>query len=303
LPAFRHHEAEGPIPARAGVGLKAPHYAEIVEMLPDVGFFEFHPENYFGVGGDIGGGPSHRYLQAIAGHYPLSMHGVGLSLGSDAPLDEDHLRALKALAGRYAPALVSEHLSWSFSNGVFMNDLLELPLTGATLAHVASRIGRVQDALGRQILIENPSSYLSYEISDMDEPRFLNELAERSGCGILLDVNNVYVSAVNVGLDAEAYIAAIDVRHIGEIHLAGHARRRVQGVDVLIDDHGAKVDDAVWALFERLIGRTGPVPALVEWDTDVPALEVLLAEVGKANAIMSGATVPPHRGDAHVDAA
>ncbi|MBT3239015.1 MAG: DUF692 domain-containing protein [Rhodospirillaceae bacterium] len=270
-----------PPPASVGVGLKAVHFKEIIDTRPDLGFFEVHTENYMG-----DGGPTHHYLEAIAEHYPLSMHGVGLSLGSSAPLNKEHLRAVRDVVDRYRPALVSEHLSWCMADGVFLNDLLELPLTKATLDLVTDRVAAFQDAVGRKVLVENPSSYLAYDINEISEADFLNELARRSGCGLLLDVNNVFVSSRNLDFRPEDYIDAINPDAVGEIHLAGHSITRHEGRDIHIDDHGSVVTDAVWALYSRALSRTGPVPSLIEWDTDIPELSVLLSEAAKANTFM-----------------
>ncbi|MHA1597227.1 MAG: MNIO family bufferin maturase [Alphaproteobacteria bacterium] len=269
-----------PIPATAGIGLKAAHYNGVLETRPSVGFFEVHTENYMGAGG-----PTHHYLEAIAEHYPLSMHGVGLSLGSADALDRDHLRAVREVVDRYNPALVSEHLSWSFSDGIFLNDLLELPLTQETLNLVTDHVSEFQDTLGRKVLIENPSSYLAYVSNGMSEPDFLNELTGRSGCGLLLDVNNVYVSSRNLDFSPEGYIDAIAPNIVGEIHLAGHSVTRHAGHDIHIDDHGSPVSDAVWDLYARALGHLGAIPSLIEWDTDVPDLSVLLGEASKADKI------------------
>jgi len=269
------------IPSLAGVGLKARHYREIIDTLPSLGWFEVHSENYL-----CAGGPPHRFLEAVRRDYPISMHGIGLSLGSAEGLDRNHLARIRALADRYQPGLVSEHLSWSFAGGVFLNDLLPLPLTGETLALVSDNVSMMQDTLQRQILIENPSTYLRYIHSPIPEPEFLIALAGRTGCGILLDVNNVYVSARNTGLDAGAYIDQIPAHLIGEVHLAGHAVNTHQGKKIYIDDHGSRVAHPVWELFRRLIGRTGPKPALIEWDTGVPELDALMEEAEKADAIL-----------------
>ena len=271
-----------PIPATTGIGLKAVHFHEIIAARPSVGWFEVHTENYMGAGG-----PTHHYLETIAEHYPLSMHGVGLSLGSTDPLDRDHLHAIRDVVDRYNPALVSEHLSWSFADGIFLNDLLELPLTSETLELVSDRVSQFQDTIKRRVLIENPSSYLAYAANEMSEPDFLNELAGRSGCGLLLDVNNVYVSSRNLDFSPEDYIDAIAPDYVGEIHLAGHSVTRHKGRDIHIDDHGAPVAAAVWDLYRRALAHCGPVPSLIEWDTDVPDLSVLLAEAAKADKIMT----------------
>ncbi len=275
--------ASGAIPARAGVGLKAEHYADILDTRPDIGWFEVHPENYMGAGG-----PPHAYLTRIRELYPLSLHGVGLSIGSDGPLDIDHLVRVKALIDRYQPGLFSEHLAWSTHDGMFFNDLLPLPYTQATLARVCEHIDEVQSFTGRQMLLENPSTYVQFAQSEMSEIEFLGEIARRTGCGLLLDVNNVHVGATNHDYDAAAYIDAFPVEHVGEIHLGGHARQQDDaGAPLLIDDHGRETDDAVWALYRRLIARAGCRPTLVEWDNDIPAWPTLFAEAQAAEAIMA----------------
>jgi len=270
------------IPARMGLGLKAEHYRDILETLPDLGFFEIHAENYMGAGG-----PPHRYLEAIRARYPLSLHGVGLSIGGPSDLDRAHLGRLRALNERYAPGLFSEHLAWSTHDAGYLNDLLPLPYTAATLERVVSHIGQAQEAMGRQMLLENPSSYLAFDESEFDEPDFIREVARRSGCGLLLDINNVFVSARNLKADPAAYIESYPLERVQEIHLAGHDRS-VDGIgeELLIDAHGSPVDSAVWDLFERVIGRTGPLPTLIERDNLVPPLAELLAEAGRADAAL-----------------
>jgi uncharacterized protein (UPF0276 family) len=270
------------VPARAGVGLKACHVATILRDRPEIGWFEVHPENYMGAGG-----PPHRHLAAIRECYPLSLHGVGLSIGGAGELDRDHLRRLGDLVRRYRPGLFSEHLAWSSHDEGYFNDLLPLPYTKETLQRVAEHVEQVQEALGRRILIENPSTYVRFAVSDMSEIAFLTELVHRTGCGLLLDVNNVHVQATNHGFDAAAYIDAFPVAHVGEIHLAGHAHETDDlGEALLIDTHDRPVDSIVWDLFARAVARTGPVPTLIEWDADVPDWPVLHAEAKRAEAIM-----------------
>lgn len=269
-----------PLPAAAGIGLKARHGAQLVDDRPPVAFVEIHAENYMGAGG-----PPHRWLSAIREHYPVSVHGVGLSLGGASPLDAEHLAALARVVERCRPALVSEHLAWSQSDGVHLNDLLPIPYTPATLDHVAARIGRVQDRLRRPILIENPSAYIRYADSPIPEPEFLAELAWRTGCGILLDLNNLFVCAGNIGLDPLAYLDALPAAAVGEYHLAGHHRRQLpDGSEIRIDDHGSRVAPEVWALYRAAVVRIGPRPTLIEWDTDVPPLDVLCDEAWRADA-------------------
>ncbi len=271
----------GPIPARAGIGLRAEHYDAVLETRPPVGWLEVHSENYFGAGGK-----PLDYLERIRAHYPLSLHGVGLSIGSTDPLDHRHLAKLKNLIRRFEPALVSEHLSWGSVGGRYLNDLLPLPYTEEALYHLVARVARVQDALGRSILIENPSSYLQYVESAIPEWAFLVELAERTGCGVLLDVNNVYVSARNHGFDAGAYLRAIPRHVVREIHLAGFTVNRCDDGEILIDTHNRPVWPAVWALFRQAVHRFGRIPTLIEWDTDLPELAVLVDEARRADAIL-----------------
>lgn len=279
--------ARGPhIPDRAGVSFKADHNEQILDTTPNVGWFEVHPENYM-----VAGGPRHAMLTAIRERYPLSLHGVALSLAGAEPLDGNHLRALRALIDRYEPGLVSEHLAWSAHGSHYFADLLPVPLSQEALEQVCRNVDQTQEVLGRQILIENPSNYLTLEGSDIPEPDFLSEVASRTGCRLLFDVNNVYVSSRNVGYDAEAYVDSADAELIGEVHLAGHAVDRNGPETLLIDDHGAVVDDPVWALYERLIARVGPKPTLIEWDTNVPDWQTLYGEALKADQIL-GAYLP-----------
>ena len=271
----------GPIPARAGIGLRAEHYDAVLETRPPVGWLEVHSENYFGAGGK-----PLDYLERIRAHYPLSLHGVGLSIGSTDPLDQRHLASLKHLIRRFEPALVSEHLSWSSVGGRYFNDLLPLPYTEEALDHMVGRVAQVQDVLGRQILIENPSSYLQYVESAIPEWEFLVELAARAGCGMLLDVNNIYVSARNHGFDAGAYLRAIPRHLVREIHLAGFTVNRFDGGEILIDTHNRPVWPAVWALYRQAVRRFGQIPTLIEWDTELPELAVLVDEARRADAVL-----------------
>jgi len=272
----------GPIPARAGIGLRAPHSEEFFATRPAAAWLEVHSENYF-----ADGGLAVAQLERIRRDYPLSLHGVGLSLGSTDPLNEEHLAKLKRAVERFTPTLVSEHLCWVSAGGVYLHDLLPLPYTEEALAHVVARIARTQEYLGRQILVENVSSYLEFEHSSIPEWEFLREAAARSGCGILLDVNNVYVSAVNHGFDPRRYLEAIPAKDVGEIHLAGYSERRVDGTALLIDTHDRPVTDPVWELYARALELTGPKPTLIEWDSDLPALSVLLTEAAKADAMLA----------------
>jgi hypothetical protein len=281
----RHAPGSGdPIPARAGIGLRAGHYRDLAETLPDIGWIEVHGENYMGAGGS-----PRRWLAAFRERYPVSLHGIGLSLGTAGPLDTRHLARLAALADWIAPGLVSEHLSWSAANGAFLDDLLPLPYTEESLAVFAAHVAEMQDALGRRVLIENPSAYMRYTHSTIPEIEFLNAVCDRTGCRVLLDVNNAYVSALNLGFDPAAYLDAVPAERIGEIHLAGHRETDVDGRTLRIDDHGSRVRPEVWALYERVIERVGPIPTLIEWDSDLPALSVLLDEAARADRIMARA--------------
>ena len=288
----RGFACDGRIPARAGVGLKADHYATILETRPDIGWFEVHPENYMG-----DGGPPHRYLTAIREKYPLSLHGVGLSIGTAGALDGVHLARLKRLVERYQPGQFSEHLAWSTHDEGFYNDLLPLPYTDETLATVCEHIDNVQTVVGRRMLLENPATYVVFEESTYDEIDFLSEIVRRTGCGLLLDVNNVYVSCTNHNRDAEDYIDRFPIEYVGEIHLAGHAEDADDvGGRLLIDTHDRHVVDDVWRLYERVIARKGPCPTLVEWDNDIPDWPVLFAEAAAAEAILQDASTGRSQG-------
>ncbi|ASG23804.1 DUF692 domain-containing protein [Nitrospirillum viridazoti] len=278
-----------------GIGLKARHTAELLARRPSLRFLEVHAENYMSAGG-----PAHRWLTALREAYPVSIHGVGLSLGGAEPLDADHLADLAALVDRYQPELVSEHLAWCRIDGTYLNDLLPIPYTDASLSLVADHIDQTQTALRRRILVENPSSYTAFPESDWDEAAFLAELARRTGCGILLDVNNIHVSAHNVGLDARAYLAALPAGAVGEIHVAGHEPVEHDGRAVLLDTHGAPVTAAVWDLYRQALTRFGPIPTLVERDANIPPLAELLAEAATADGI---AEVLPGKDGAHAHAA
>ena len=264
-------------PSRAGIGLRTPHYQPIIASRPDVAFLEVHSENFFGDGGQ-----PLKYLQRFREDYAVSTHGVGLSLGSTDALNREHLRKLKRLVDWIEPALISEHLCWVGVKGRFLNDLMPLPYTSESLDHIVSRVNEVQDYLRRDIMIENVSSYLEFSESTIPEWEFVREVSQRSGCKILLDVNNIYVNATNHDFDARAYLDAIPIGSVGEIHLAGFEDTG----DILIDTHGAAVSDDVWRLYEHAIARFGHVPTLIEWDTDIPALAVLLNEAQKATAIL-----------------
>jgi uncharacterized protein (UPF0276 family) len=267
----------------AGTGLKPEHAEDIFGQPRQVDFFEIHAENYMGRGG-----PPHDLLRRIRADYPLSIHGVGLSIGGTAALDRGHLARLKRLTAVYQPALFSEHLAWSTHDGVFLNDLLPLPYNEISLAHVCAHVDQVQDSLGMKMLLENPSTYVAFGATTMTEIQFLSEVAQRTGCGLLLDVNNVHVSAVNHGFDATAYVDAFPMQHVGEFHLAGFAEDRdSQGARLLIDDHGQPVSNVVWDLYCRALTRICPAPTLIEWDNDVPPFDTLAGEVARARQLMA----------------
>ena len=273
------------LPPRAGVGFKPVHFRDILAAAQPIGFFEVHAENYMGAGG-----PPHAQLGALRERYALSVHGVGLSIGSTAPLDREHLARLKTLWARYQPQSFSEHLAWSSHGGVYFNDLLPLPYTPQTLVRVAEHIDEVQTALGRIMLLENPSSYLRLAESVIPEVDFLAELARRTGCGLLLDVNNVFVSATNNGTDPRSYLDAFPLDRVKEIHLGGHARETDDaGGALLIDAHGSPVMDEVWMLYAGVVARIGPVATLIEWDNDVPDWATLVAQAVAAEEILAGA--------------
>jgi uncharacterized protein len=272
-----------PIAGRAGTSFKPEHLPAILAEGAQEGFFEVHAENYMGAGG-----PPHAALARIRRDHPVSLHGVCMSIGGPAPLDRDHLARFAALVERYEPALVSEHLAWSTHATTFFNDLLPLPYTEATLAHVADHIDEVQETIGRPILLENPSTYLVFRDSTYAETAFLREVVRRSGCGLLLDVANVFVSAANHGFAATDYLAGFPLEHVGEIHLAGHkAQADDEGEPLLIDSHDGPVPDPVWALYAGVIARAGPVATLVEWDSDVPDWPILKAEATAARTILA----------------
>jgi uncharacterized protein (UPF0276 family) len=269
------------IPAKAGIGLRFPHHQAVVDTRPEVAWLEVHTENY------MGGGTSLRYLETIRRDYPLSLHSVGVSLGSAEDLDAAYLERVRRVVERFEPGLVSEHLSWSVVGGTYLADLLPLPMTEEALDVVCRHVEQVQAFLKRRILVENPSTYLRFRHSTIPEWEFLAKVAERTGCGILCDVNNIYVSACNHGWDASAYIAALPPAAVGEIHLAGHAVKKLDGGRALrIDDHGSRVAPQVWALYTEALARFGPVPTLIEWDTNLPPLEVLLEEAARAAAVL-----------------
>ena len=272
----------GGLPAKPGTGYKPQHFAAILQDAGPVGWLEIHAENYMGNGGRPLG-----QLRHLAERFPISVHGVGLSIGGEGPLDRDHLMRLKHLVGWLNPASFSEHLAWSTHDGVYLNDLLPLPYTPATLARVCDHIDQVQEVTGRRMLLENPSTYVVFTETAMDEVEFLAQIAQRTGCGLLLDVNNVYVSGTNQHYDPVAYLDAFPLSHVGEIHLGGHDEDfDDQGRRLLIDSHGAEVVDPVWALYAHVIAKAGPRPTLIEWDNDVPDWPVLMAEAARAARIL-----------------
>ncbi|MFN3577275.1 MAG: DUF692 family multinuclear iron-containing protein [Tabrizicola sp.] len=270
------------LPAKPGVGYKPQHFAAIMADPTPVAWLEVHAENYMGAGGR-----PLAQLRHLAERFPISVHGVGLSIGGEGPLDRDHLKRLKDLCGWLNPASFSEHLAWSTHDGAYLNDLLPLPYTAATLARVADHVDEVQEVLGRRMLLENPSTYLAFAETAMDEVDFLAEVARRTGCGLLLEVNNVHVSGTNRNHDPLDYLDAFPLHLVGEIHLGGHHEDRDdRGCRLLIDSHGAEVADPVWSLFARVIRRAGTIPTLIEWDNDVPDWPVLAAEAARAARIL-----------------
>jgi uncharacterized protein (UPF0276 family) len=274
---------------KSGVGLKAQHYRTVLDSRPAAGFFEVHAENFMGAGG-----PPHRYLEAIRGHYPLSIHGVGLNIGGSQPLDRTHLQRLKQLLDRYEAALFSEHLAWSSHGGLFLNDLLPLPYTPAMLDLVCNHIDETQAVLGRRMLLENPSTYVTFSESTMTEEAFIAAIARRTGCGLLLDVNNAYVSSVNQRRDPARYLDQYPLQYVEQFHLAGFAETHAPaGERLLIDTHGDRVHAEVWQLYADVVSRAPAAPTLVEWDNEVPELQTLLAEAHKADAIVASVRTSP----------
>ena len=272
----------GNLPPRAGLGLKPQHFQEILDQAPDIGFFEVHAENYM-----VAGGAFHHFLGKIRERYPLSLHGVGLSIGGAGPLDEAHLDRLAGLIERYQPQRFSEHLAWSSHEQVFFNDLLPVVYDQATLARVCEHVERVQNRLQRQLLLENPASYVEFACSSMDEAQFIGAVVARTGCGLLLDVNNLYVSCINHRRDPLLYLNSLPLAAVAQIHMAGFAEDQDGlGERLLIDSHGAPVDQAVWALYEQLLQLIGPQPTLLERDNQVPAFSVLLAEAQQAEQLL-----------------
>jgi uncharacterized protein (UPF0276 family) len=271
------------LPDGAGIGLRTFHHHEFARRRPDVGWIEVHTENV------LGGGPVVDLLFDLRRDYPVSLHGVGLSLGSAEGLDATHLARIADLARRLEPAAISEHVSWSITGGVYFNDLIPLPYDREALRTITENVQQFQDMLGRQVMVENPSTYLTYSRSEMSEPEFLAELCDKAGCGLLLDVNNVFVSAENHGFDPKAYLAGIANLTIGEIHLSGHHLRRIGNRTIRIDDHGSPVADQVWSLYRNALELIGPRPTLIEWDSALPELDVLIGEAEKARNCLNGA--------------
>ena len=277
------------LPPRAGLGLKTEHFREVLGAQPDIGFFEVHAENYM-----VAGGPFHHFLGLIREQYPLSLHGVGLSIGGEGPLDAQHLQRLAELIERYQPHSFSEHLAWSSHGPVFLNDLLPLAYDTPTLNRVCEHIDQVQNTLKRPMLLENPATYLEFQRSTINEADFISEVIRRTGCGLLLDVNNVYVSSINHRRDPLTYINALPLHAVGEIHLAGFAEDTDSlGDRLLIDDHGAPIDNAVWSLYLRVLERVGPRATLIERDNHLPAFSVLHAEARQADELLLCAEVRP----------
>lgn len=272
--AINHH-----LPLRAGTGLKPQHFSTIIDDQPDIGFFEVHAENYL-----VAGGPLHHYLQRIRRHYPLSIHGVGMSIGGQAPLNRAHLEEVSRLVQHYQPAAFSEHLAWSTHQTHFLNDLLPLPYTKETLLRVCSHIDQVQEKLKRTILFENPATYVEFAASTWSETAFLTEILSRTGCGLLLDINNLHISSINHHYDAVTMLQELPTEHVGEIHLAGHTQSLdSMGAPLLIDSHDCQVSDPVWALYKTALRHTGPVATIIEWDSNIPAFSVLMEEVQRAD--------------------
>jgi uncharacterized protein (UPF0276 family) len=287
------------LPAQAGIGLRTPHHAEVLSLRPEIAWLEVHSENFFASGGE-----SRHFIDVIAERYPLSLHGVGLSLGSSDALNRDHLDKLKALADRVKPAAISEHLCWSSIGGRYLNDLLPLPYTEEALVNISNKIIQVQDVLGRRLMIENVSSYIRFANETRTEWQFLAEVVRRADCDVLLDVNNIYVSACNHDFDPRDFLDAMPTERIGEIHLAGYEVEHAgdgesNADDFLVDTHSRPVSDPVWALYEETLRRFGPRPTLIEWDNDIPALAVLLAEAGKAQQRLDACRQRTTAGVAH----
>lgn len=267
--------------AAIGIGLRSQHYQAVLDTQPEVGFLEIHSENYFNAHSK-----NHYYLEQIAPNYPMSFHGIGLSLGSSEPISKQHLKKLKILVDRFQPALVSDHLSWCSLQGNFFNDLLPIPYTKEALNCFIDNVNQVQDYLQRQILIENPSSYLEYKTWDMSEPEFINQISQQTGCGLLLDLNNVYVSAINHQFSVQEYLNILDHKAVQEIHLAGHTEKTIDNSRLLIDTHSTFVSQSVWDIYQQYLSDTqSEAITLIEWDVELPSLDLLVTEAGKATDI------------------
>ena len=271
-----------------GIGLRHPYYQEVLDTNPAVGWLEVHPENYFG------GGAHRHFLSAIRPHYQLSLHAVGLSLGSDQPVSEEHLWRFKEIIDIYQPFNISDHASWSASGNAHLNDLLPLPYTSESLDRLARNVERAQEYFGRTMLIENPSTYIAFADNEMTEFEFMNALSKKTGCGLLLDINNIYVQSRNHGFDAYEYIDHIETGPVGEMHLAGHVEQKAGDGVILVDTHSRPVKGDVWDLYEHAVKRFGAVPTLIEWDQDFPSLDVLVTEADKARAIIHKVTGMAH---------
>jgi uncharacterized protein (UPF0276 family) len=275
------------LPCRAGLGLKPEYFGSLLESTTDIGFLEIHAENYM-----VEGGPFHHYLALLHEKYPLSIHGVGLSIGAESGLNRDHLSGLKRLLNRHEPEVFSEHLAWSSQGSTFLNDLLPLAYNVSTLNRVCDHIEQVQEVLGRNLLLENPATYLQFKASTLDEPNFISQVVQRTGCGLLLDVSNVYVTCINHRLDPIEYLGALPLHAVGEVHLAGFGEDADElGERLLIDSHSASIDEAVWSLYRLLLQRIGPVPTLIERDADLPPFSVLLSEVRFAENLINACKV------------
>ena len=282
------------VPVAAGIGLREPHREAFVAAGSPIPWVEIHPENYL-----VPGGPRLAGILRVRRDRPVSCHGVGLSLGSAGGLDPDHLMRLRALYDRLEPGLISEHLSWSVTDATYLNDLLPLPYTEDSLDRVRRNIDHAQDVFGRRVLVENPAACIAFADSTIPEAEFLAELAARTGCGLLLDVNNLYVSSVNLGFDRSAWLDAIPADAVGELHLAGHARMTIGGEELLVDDHGSAVGEAVMALYADVLERIGPRPVLIEWDNDLPPLDGLLDEAGRAQRLLDATMQKQRVPEAH----
>lgn len=285
MQAFSSRPPDSPLTNPVGVGLRSAHYQEILDTSPNLGWFEVHPENYFC------GGVHRNYLDQISEKYAISMHGVGLSLGADQPVDKEHLRQYKALIDRYNPFIVSDHVAWTSSGNAHLNDLLPLPYTEETLARLVRNVDQTQQYFGRSILVENPSTYIAFKDNEMSEYDFMNALCEKTGCSMLLDINNIYVQSHNHGLDPIEYIHAINPGFVWEMHLAGHIEKNIGEHTILVDTHNQKVCEGVWDLYAVAVNHLGTVPTLIEWDQDFPPLQTLIDEASRARSVIESVVV------------